>query len=152
MALMYSTGLRQLMMGTSDFKTTMANGILAFYSGSQPASADAAETGTLLIKYTKSAGAFTPGVSTNGINFDAPVAGVCSKAVAETWQGVGLANGTAGWFRFYANDMTTGADTTHARFDGAISTTGAEVNMVSTTITSGATDTINTFKMTFNPF
>lgn len=134
-------------------RTDYANGVLAIYSGSQPTDADAAETGTLLCLITVGSGAFTPGVATNGLNFDAPVAGVLPKAAAETWSGVGLAaagTGTvAGWFRFYDNNQTTGASTTALRFDGAISTAStAELQMSVTTIVEDAPVVINSFNYT----
>ena len=73
-------------------KTAYANGVLAIYGGaSQPADANDTEAGTLLALVTVASGAFTPGVSTNGLNFDAPSSGVFSKAAAETWSGIGLA-------------------------------------------------------------
>lgn len=135
-------------------RTAYENGVLAIFGGApQPASADAAETGTLLCLITVGSGAFTPESPTNGLNFDAPVDGVLSKAAAETWSGVGLAAAGTGaiatWFRFYDNNYTTGASTTARRFDGAISTSAsAELQMSTTTIVEGATVTINTFTRT----
>ena len=135
-------------------KTAYANGVLAIYGGaSQPADANDTEAGTLLALITVASGAFTPGVSTNGLNFDAPASGVLSKASAETWSGVGLAAAgtgtTATYFRFYDNDMDTGASPTGLRFDGAIGTTStAELQMSVTTIVSGAPVVINSFTYT----
>ena len=135
-------------------KNAYANGVLAIYGGaSQPADANGAEAGTLLALITVASGAFTPGVATNGLNFDAPSSGVLSKAAAETWSGVGLAAAgtgtTATYFRFYDNDMDTGASPTGLRFDGAIGTTStAELQMSVTTIVSGAPVVINSFTYT----
>ena len=135
-------------------RTAYANGVLAIYGGaSQPADAEDTEAGTLLALITLASGAFTPGVATNGLNFDAPSAGVLSKAVAETWSGNGLAAAgtgtTATYFRFYANDYDTGASPTGLRFDGAIGTTStAELQMSVTTIVEGAPVVINTFVYT----
>ena len=135
-------------------KTAYANGVLAIYGGaSQPADANDAEAGTLLALITLASGAFTPGVSTNGLNFDAPSSGVLSKAAAETWSGVGLAAAgtgtTATYFRFYDNDMDTGASPTGLRFDGAIGTTAtAELQMSVATVVEGAPVVINSFTYT----
>ena len=135
-------------------KNAYANGVLAIYGGaSQPADANDAQAGTLLALITVASGAFTPGVATNGLNFDAPSSGVLSKAAAETWSGVGLAAAgtgtTATYFRFYDNDMDTGASPTGLRFDGAIGTTStAELQMSVTTIVEGAPVVINTFVYT----
>ena len=135
-------------------RTAYANGVLAIYGGaSQPADAENTEAGTLLALITVSSGAFTPGVATNGLNFDAASGGVLSKATAETWSGNGLpAAGTgtlATYFRFYDNDMDTGASPTGLRFDGAIGTSStAELQMSVTTIVSGAPVVINSFTYT----
>ena len=135
-------------------RTAYANGVLAIYGGaSQPADAENTEAGTLLALITVSSGAFTPGVATNGLNFDAPSAGVLNKAAAETWSGVGLAAAgtgtTATYFRFYDNSRDTGASPTGLRFDGAIGTSStAELQMSVTTIVSGAPVVINSFTYT----
>jgi len=148
MALRLSTGLRNAMLDTGSFQDTLANGILCIYSGTQPTSADDTENGTLLLSVTVGSGAFTAGTSTNGINFADAASGAVSKASGEVWSGVAVATGTAGWFRFYANDKTTGASTTACRFDGAVSTSGSQMNMNPTSITSGVTTTLDTFSVT----
>ena len=148
MALRLSTGLRNMLLGTSCFKTILQNGVIRIFPGVQPASADDGEGASPLLEITVSSGAFTPGTATNGLNFAAPAAGACAKASGEVWSGAAATSGTAGWFRFYANDRAAGADTTHARFDGSVSTSGAQLNMSSTAITAGATTTIDSFVVT----
>ena len=74
------------------------NGILHIYSGSQPADADSAETGTKLVEITIASGAFVPGSPGNGLEFEAPISGKIGKKASETWSGVGIVEGTAGWF------------------------------------------------------
>lgn len=85
--------------------------------------------------------AMTGGVNAaNGLNFGAAVLGVLSKD-SDTWSGTAVATGTAGWFRVRGRgDDGTAADSSKVfpRFDGAISTSGAQMNLGSTTITSGA--------------
>lgn len=131
-------------------RTALANGVIGIYSGTQPATANDTEgAAVLLMRITLNGGAFTPGSATNGINFDAPVDGVLSKAAAETWSGTGLADGTATWFRFYSNAMTTGASTTAVRYDGAISTAStAELQMTNTIVVTGVPGTVSTFTLT----
>ncbi|OLN25005.1 hypothetical protein DVDV_3723 [Desulfovibrio sp. DV] len=148
MALRLSTGLRNMLLGTASFTSIMANGVIRIFPGVQPASADDGEGASPLLEITVSSGAFTPGAPTNGLNFAAPSAGACAKASGEVWSGAATASGTAGWFRFYANDRTAGADAGHARFDGSVSTSGAQLNMSSTAITAGATTTIDSFVVT----
>jgi len=148
MALRLSTGLRNKLLGAQGFKTIMQNGVIRIFPGVQPSSADDAEGATHLIEITVSSGTFTPGTATNGLNFADPSGGACAKASAEVWSGAAVSTGTAGWFRFYANDRGAGADTSHARFDGSVSTSGAQLNMSSTAITAGATTTIDSFIVT----
>jgi hypothetical protein len=147
MALRVSTGLRNAMLGTGSFKSIMQNGVIRVFSGVQPSSADDAEAATQLLEITVSSGAFTAGTATNGLNLGSAADGAISKSTSETWSGTATVTGTAGWFRYYANDLTTGASTTAARFDGSVATSGAQLNMSSTTITSGATTTIDSFRV-----
>lgn len=148
MAQRFSTGLIAAMLSSGSFRTLMANGVLRFFTGAQPATADAAETGTLLLEVTIASGAFTPGVGTNGLNFDTTLTNIIAKVPAEVWSGVGLANGTAGWFRFYDNNRTAGASTTARRFDGSCATSGGQATMASTTVNLGATTTIQSCTVT----
>jgi len=150
MAFALSTGLRNAMLDTNSFQDTLANGVLYVYTGTQPGP-DASATGTLLLKITVASGAFSHGTATNGLNFGAASGGVISKSGSEVWSGVAVATGTAGWFRYCANGTDSepsDADTTRKSFDGAIATSGAQLNMASTSITSGATTTIDSFAVT----
>lgn len=95
---------------------------------------------------------FTTGVTcVNGCNFQFPAAaGVLSKET-EAWSGVAAATGTAGWFRIEADPTDNkGSSTAFKRLDGAVSTSGAEMNLTSTSITSGGTFTINAGSVTVN--
>jgi hypothetical protein len=152
MALRLTTGLVTELMGdgTGDaLKALLADGIMDIYSGSQPATADADEgSGTKLVSITLDSGDFTGGAPTNGLEFDAAVAGVLSKAAAETWSGIGLAVGTARWFRFYDNAYTTGVSTTAVRFDGNVSTTSSQLVLSSTAIQVSLPIAVTTFKLT----
>lgn len=60
MALKMSLGLRNFILSGGSMRHAFKNAILEIYSGGQPADADAAVTGTLLVVFTKAAGAFTP--------------------------------------------------------------------------------------------
>jgi hypothetical protein len=130
-------------------KDIMRDGVLRIYSGSQPTSPDNAVSGTLLLEITVDAGAFVAGAFDNGLEFGDAASGQISKASGETWQDQGLAGGTAGWFRLCANPTDAGAaSTTLPRIDGSVGTSGADLNMSSTTIVSGSTYTIDTFTLT----
>lgn len=86
----------------------------------------------------------------NALNWGDSAAGVLVKD-SGSWQGVAAADGTAGWFRIEAgvNDAGT-LDSTESviRADGAVSTSGAELNLSSTVFVSGATMTISSFSIT----
>ncbi len=129
------------------FKDIFRNNVIRVYSGAAPANADAAESGVLLLKLTKSSGAVVPGEAANGNNFDAIATGVLSKD-ANVWSGVGLADGTAGYWRMYDNGEITLSSSTSKRCQGLCGTSGTEFVMSSTTIVTGATVTLDTFNIT----
>lgn len=130
-------------------KDVMRDGVLKIYSGSQPSSPDEAVSGTLLATITVSNGAFVAGAFDNGLEFGDAASGAISKASGEVWSGLGIVAGTAGWFRFCANPTDAGAaSTTLPRIDGSIGTSGADLNMSSTSIAVSATYTIDSFTFT----
>jgi len=154
MAERLSTGFANALNVTGCVKDIMVNGVIGIYGGaSQPATADAVETGTLLMLLTLSSGAFTAGVATNGLNMGTSTDGVLAKAAGETWSGVGLAAAGAGtvatYFRWYDNDYVTGASTSAIRVDGAIGTSSTyEMQMSNTTIVEAVAAVVQTFNYT----
>lgn len=249
----FSTALRNALNKEGGFDSNLRNGTIEIYTGTQPATADAAATGTLLCVITNNSGAITnevlstgtvtltggaagsvntvtvnsvdvlggsvpfnssltqtaadvatqinrsksnpdytatsagavvtisalPGTGTspntfvvattlttitttvtamagganpvNGLLFDTSVAGVMSKLATQTWSGVNSATGTAGWFRQHGSVIDANAIDSNAvfyRIDGAIATSGAEMNLNSTAFTSGATTTLANWSMT----
>jgi hypothetical protein len=131
-------------------KDIFKNGVMKIFAGSQPASASNDESGyTELCQITLGSGAFTAGQGQNGINFGVAATGTLAKKASETWSGQNGATGVAGWFRFYTNAMDTGEETggDKVRFDGAVATSGAQLNMSSTSLSSGATTTITSFSV-----
>jgi hypothetical protein len=136
------------------FNDIFRNGIMRIFSGAQPTTADDVETGTLLVEISVGGGTFVSGQPEYGLNFgETAVAAILAKSPGETWQGEAGASSTAGYFRFYPNDVDShiGADAggeTKVRFDGAIATAGAQLNMSSTTITSGGTTSIDSVAVT----
>jgi len=134
-----------LTMYPQSFRDCFTYGQMAIYTGSQPASADVAPTGTLLLLITEVSVVLVPGGVANGLSWDEPAAGVLGKD-GTVWSDVGLATGTAGWFRFYANDYRIAGS--GLNFDGAVGTSGAELNLSSTSIVLAATTTIDEFEVT----
>jgi hypothetical protein len=106
------------------------------WSGTQPSDPDSAPTGTKLVTINN-AGA--------GITFGVASSGALAKTVGETWTGVGVADGTAGWFRLcMLNDPeTTDSSYKWPRLDGQVGTSGAELNFTSTAFVARATQTIS---------
>ncbi|HEY6019927.1 MAG TPA: hypothetical protein VIY48_08490 [Candidatus Paceibacterota bacterium] len=253
MALRYSTAVRNFMAGIGSYKDAFQNGRIEIYQGAQPATADAAVTGTLLCTITDnsqartaevlSAGSVTltggasgsvntltvngievmgaavpfntsltqtaadvaaqinrfhsgaeylasaagavvtitalPGTGTmpngfivastvttltktdanmaggvaaaNGLKYDFPANGAIAKLASQVWSGLNVASGTAGYYRQYGSVADAGgADTNlvYYREDGAISTSGAEMNLSSTALTAGATTTLGGSSLT----
>lgn len=149
MTVRLSTGLRTNLAGTTGFGNTFTNGVIHIYTGSQPITADSAVSGTLLGIVTTDGLPFAFGTATNGLTFDAAVAGVVSKS-ASAWRFTGLAAGTAGWFRLMANPIDNlGASTTLPRLDGSIATSGADLNLSNISVAVGAPNTIDVFSYEF---
>lgn len=118
------------MLNDTGFKDAFQNGVLYVYSGAQPASADAAPSGTLLGLITLASGAFSHGSPTNGLNWDTPANGSIAKPVADAWSGLAIAQGTAGWARFCGNAAETFASsTTLPRVDFAVGKNSGDVRM-----------------------
>lgn len=140
MALRLSPGQRNAMLDAI-FNGTGINSdswILEIRSGSQPATADLAPTGTVLASITVPADAF--GAAASG-----------SVAKAGTWQDTSAdATGTAGWARFRAAGDLGTTNNTDRRFDFAVTATGGggEIELQNTSIASGQQVTITTFTVT----
>lgn len=250
MTIRLSTGLRNMLAGSLGFNGAMNHGFIKIFSGTQPASADAAETGTLLGIITKASGALTKetrasatltvtggsgtltaltagtlplvadpssvvwetdttvtaakiaaainrngmaeatsaaavvtvkprpgtgaawnglalattGITCTGSNFasgvapvnglilGAPVAGVISKP-ADVWSMLGIAIGTAGWFRQYGSDTAdAGAIISgvpyYARMDGSCGVGSGDAQLSSLAVTVGSPHTVDLFRFT----
>ena len=107
-----------------------ASGIFVIYAGTQPADVSSALTGanTTVAYLQMSATAFT-----------AAAAGVATaNSISDDTSAIG---GTAGFFSII---KSTGARVA----DGSVGTSGADLNLNSTTITTGATVSITSFTVT----
>ena len=149
MTVRLSTGLRNAMAGATGFAGALETGVIYVYTGSQPATADAAVTGTLLGTITKDGNAWAAGSATNGLEFAAAANGAIAKEPAHVWKMTGVAAGTAGWFRFVGNAADAGGTSTAlARLDGSVGTANADLNMANVTVAVGTPITIDTFSYT----
>jgi len=86
-------------------------------------------------------------VVVNTLKLSAPAAGVITKN-ADPWSGVGLANGTAGYFRLITTLDTGIQSQEEIRIQGNVATSGAELNLSNLNIVMGATQTVDTFTLT----
>lgn len=93
------------------------SGIIRIYTGSQPASADLAPTGTLLATFT-----------TNDPAFGAAGTGTANLIVVPAITTTGAAAGDAGWFRLLDSTAAT-------ILDGSVTATGGGGNLIMSTVT-----------------
>lgn len=117
-------------------------------SGTGDAHNGLALSATVTTMTATSSGNMANGVdAVNGLQFTAPSAGVVSKS--GTWSFVGIAAGTAGWFRMKASATDSDAvSTTFARLDGSVAVSGADMNLSQIVIAVDAPTTIDTFTVT----
>lgn len=134
-----STGLRNAMLNTGSFASVMEagdGGCIKVYSGTPPATADDAVTGTLLLTITTSG--VTTGTAGSTLLMGAPTDGVISKE-ATAWTGTAVATGAPSYFRHVATGDTGVLSTSQPRVQGDVALVGAALSMGVSTLTSGVT-------------
>lgn len=104
---------------------------------------------TMTATYTNMAS----GVSAvNGLFLSSNVAGYVEKPLGRVWSFFGIANGTAGWFRFIGSVNDSGAAVAAApyyfRLDGSIATSGGDMGLSNISVIVGQPNTVDRFKMT----
>lgn len=164
MALKRSVQMRNELLDTESFKTLMDGGLLVIFSGVQPInpSSPISASDKALLKVTVQAQGYSGGV--NGLNFAAAATNGYITKDSAIWQGVGLDNGQAGYFRYFSNKDSTAATinqnidasgnvasystvtASKACFEGTCGSTG-DLQMVSNSIAKSATSTIDQFKV-----
>lgn len=144
-----STGLRQTLLGTNNFKTAFNLGFLLLYSGTVPADADSALSGnTLLAQITKD------GDGVTGLTFATPSGATITKTSAEVWRDTSVVGGTVSFYRLITAAEWTAessggpASTTYERVQGTCGTSGADLNFTSIVLTGGAAQDISAFSVT----
>jgi hypothetical protein len=112
-------------------------GSIKVYTGTQPADANTAvSTQTLLGTFTFGSTAFgTPSASGTA---PTRVTTANANSISDI---TAVASGTAAWFRALKSDGTT------AVYDGSVSTSGADLNLTDTSITSGEAMSISSFAL-----
>jgi len=110
------------------------NGTIKIYTGGQVATVDTAVSGTLLCTLTFGATAFaTPNASTGVTISNAITSGSCGNT------------GTAGWFRCWQSNGTTGV------LDGNCGTSGCDMNLSSLSLVSTGVVSIAGGGFTYTP-
>lgn len=107
-----------------------AAGYLEIRTGSAPASPQSPATGILLVT-----------IELNDPAYGAPANGVASLDASPVPSGTAVATNTAGWARLYDSDDNPVAD-------GLCSTSGAFVNLATTSIVSGAVVSVTSGSLT----
>lgn len=135
MTIQYSVAVMNAQLQT--IETVIEGGVgffpyLVIFSGSAPATAGAAETGTRLLVMPLPTDFFTT-----------PSGGVMSKT--GNWQATATASGTAGYFRIQEDSPSTTAD-----LQGSVGTSSADLIVDSTAFVSGQIFTVITFTVTHN--
>ncbi|MGE0383409.1 MAG: hypothetical protein AB7N65_24850 [Vicinamibacterales bacterium] len=146
MALKLSTGAAKKVMDTNPFKTVFNLCFIDIYSGTRPNDPDEAVPGDAVKLATIS----NNGTAT-GLTFEAAAtAGELEKNASEVWsEDAVIATGSAAWFRMREAGTTgLGASTTEARIDGSIATSGADLNLPTTSLVAGIPFTIQSAAFT----
>jgi hypothetical protein len=109
---------------------------LDYYTGYQPASADTAPSGTLLVTLSKS-GAYSS--ANDGFSFGTATGGVIARTAAESVYGTAADSGTVGWARLraYADAGTTNTSDLRQDYSVGLAGSGADIIVSSNTVTSG---------------
>lgn len=145
MAIKASTGLRDKMLDVDSLAGVMNNGFINIYSGTAPATADAAATGTLLCVIS------VDGTGT-GLTFGAANDGILPKHSTEVWSGTVMQTGVAGYYRHVAVGDTAAESTTAPRLQGIVGTVGADMNMTSTNLVTAAIQTLDFYTVALPTF
>lgn len=118
------------------FDAIFNSGVLELRTGTQPATASAAATGSLVRS-----------IAVPADGFAAAVAGV--KAKAGTWQDSGSGAGIPTWFRLKQSSDAGSTDGTDERVDGSVSASGGggDLTLDNTNIAANQTVTINTLNI-----
>jgi hypothetical protein len=138
-----STGLRVAQAVTGSLKASLDGGLVRLYSGTVPASADAALGGATLLNEISVGGDGTP-VTFEGT---APL-GVLKKSVSENWTGNNLAGGTPTFFRFVKAGDDGSASSSAIRFQGTAGALGSDMFLSALPLVSGAPQAFSVFELT----
>jgi hypothetical protein len=134
------------MLAGTGLSTSLIGGQILIYSGTPPNTADDAvgSVGTNILLCTITAGgAGTP------ITMGTPSAAVVAKTSTESWLGTNVATGVASFYRHQLQSDTGTADGAALRVQGTIAVNGADLNLTSTSLSTGAVQTVDYYSISF---
>lgn len=140
MTIRLSVGLRNKILDSGLADAFDTNGRINIYTGTQPATAATAASGTLLGTLTLNSNSVSAAASSGTMTFNT----ITSDTSAD-------ATGTAGWGRIYLTTDTapgSAGDTDDRRLDFAISTSGSDVNFDTTSFIAGGTIAVSSLTVT----
>lgn len=138
-----STGMRVALATTLSVKEALDGGFVRLYTGTVPASADAALPGDAVLINEISAG----GTGTAVTFEDNAPSGVLVKRVSENWTGNNLVAGTPTFFRYVKAGDAGDASASAIRFQGSVGGPGADLIISSLPLAANAPQTFNLFRL-----
>lgn len=137
--MLISTGLRNALATASSLKDTLAGCVINIYAGTTPASADDAlgmDATLLCVISGEGTGAALEWENT-------AVGGALTKLSSQAWRGTAEATGSIAYYRMQLPSDDGTASSSRVRLQGTAGVVGADLNMSSATMTSGAVQTID---------
>ena len=146
MAFKFSTGFRDSVLDTSAVKTLLENtGTIKIYSGTAPATADAALGAAVLLV------TITDNGLGGGLTFEAAAAsGSLQKLSSQVWKGTIASSGTASFFRYVVAGDDGALSTTQVRVQGLVGLGGTDMNLSSVNLTATEEQTLDAFVIAFS--
>ena len=143
MTMKISTGLAKSMLDTASFKGSLSGMKLKIYSGTEPATADAAlGAAVLLVTISDNGGA-------GALSFEAAAVGnVLEKLSSQTWSGTVGTSGTASFCRLELASDTGASSSTEIRVQGDVGIAGKFLNLSSVALTAAAVQVVDFLSIT----
>ena len=143
MALQLSTNLRNVMLGSGSLKSEMDGAVIQFYSGTMPASADAALLSGNVLLCTVSLN----GGATGGTLAAPATLGVIQKSANEVWTGTVAVSGAATFFRMVQPADTNALSITDSRIQGTVAAAGGDAYLANVNLVAGNPQNVSYFSL-----
>lgn len=147
MTLQVSTGFKTKILGRESFADIFDGGTIRIFSGAQPATADHAETGTLLGLVTVGGGAWSAENTAAGLHY-LQIDEFVTNSAFESWLFRAEQSGVVGWFRVVGPAEDDGQPSYNLpRIDGSVGVLpiAAQLYMITLSVTAGYSYSIDSF-------